>query len=74
MPGDTEVYCVYRSNFDMGKITKSDLSFGPVREVDLTAGFDFDSTNNVFASNKKFGHGSGPSSGSRSPTASGTWA
>jgi nucleoside-specific outer membrane channel protein Tsx len=55
VPGDTEVYCVYRSNFDIGKITKSDLSFGPVREIDLTAGFDFDSTNNAFASNKKFG-------------------
>jgi nucleoside-specific outer membrane channel protein Tsx len=54
VPGDTEVYCVYRSNFDLGKIFKTNMAFGPVREVDLTVGFDFDSTDNEFASNKKF--------------------
>jgi nucleoside-specific outer membrane channel protein Tsx len=54
VPGDTEVYVVYRSNLDLGKVTKKDLGFGPVREVDFTAGFDFDSTDNQFASNKKF--------------------
>jgi nucleoside-specific outer membrane channel protein Tsx len=54
VPGDTEVYIVYRSNFDLGKIFKTDLSFGPVREVDFTVGFDFDSTDNQFASNKKY--------------------
>ena len=54
VPGDTEVYCVYRSNFDLGKIFKTNMGFGPVREVDLTVGFDFDSTDNYFASNKKF--------------------
>ena len=54
VPGDTEVYVVYRSNFDLGKIFKTNMSFGPVREVDFTAGFDFDSTDNQFASNKKF--------------------
>ena len=55
VPGDTEVYIVYRSNFDLGRIFKTDLGFGPVREIDLTAGFDFDSTDNQFASNKKYG-------------------
>jgi len=54
VPGDTEVYVVYRSNFDLGKIFKTNMAFGPVREVDFTVGFDFDSTNNYFASNKKF--------------------
>jgi hypothetical protein len=54
VPGDTEVYVVYRSNFDLGKIFKTNLAFGPVREVDFTVGFDFDSTDNLFASNKKF--------------------
>jgi nucleoside-specific outer membrane channel protein Tsx len=54
VPGDTEVYVVYRSNFDLGKIFKTKMAFGPVREVDFTVGFDFDSTDNQFASNKKF--------------------
>jgi len=54
VPGDTEVYVVYRSSFDLGKIFKTKMAFGPVREVDFTVGFDFDSTDNQFASNKKF--------------------
>ena len=54
VPGATEVYCVYRTSLNLGKIFKTDLSFGPVREVDFTAGFDFDSKDNQFASNKKF--------------------
>ena len=53
VPGNTEVYVVYRSSFDLGKIFKTNLSFGPVREVDFTVGFDFDSQDNHFASNKK---------------------
>ena len=54
VPGDTEVYVVYRSSFDLGKILKTNMAFGPVREVDFTVGFDFDSVDNQFASNKKF--------------------
>ena len=54
VPGDTEVYCVYRTSLDLGKTFKTSMAFGPVREVDFTAGFDFDSTDNNFASNKKF--------------------
>ncbi len=54
VPGATEVYVVYRSNFDLGKIFKTNMAFGPVREVDFTVGFDFDSTDNLFASNKKY--------------------
>ena len=54
VPGATEVYVVYRSSFDLGKVFKTNMGFGPVREVDFTVGFDFDSTDNQFASNKKF--------------------
>ena len=54
VPGDTEVYVVYRSSFDLGKIFKTNMAFGPVRQVDFTVGFDFDSCDNEFASNKKF--------------------
>jgi nucleoside-specific outer membrane channel protein Tsx len=53
VPGDTEVYVVYRSDFNLGKIFKTNMAFGPVREVDFTVGFDFDSCDNAFASNKK---------------------
>jgi nucleoside-specific outer membrane channel protein Tsx len=53
VPGNTEVYVVYRSSFDLGKIFKTNMKFGPVREVDFTVGFDFDSQDNYFASNKK---------------------
>jgi nucleoside-specific outer membrane channel protein Tsx len=53
VPGNTEVYVVYRSSFDLGKIFKTNMGFGPVREVDFTVGFDFDSQDNQFASNKK---------------------
>ena len=54
VPGNTEVYVVYRTSLDLGKVFKTDLGFGPVREVDFTAGFDFDSQDNAFASNKKY--------------------
>ena len=53
VPGNTEVYVVYRSAFDLGKIFKTKMAFGPVREVDFVVGFDFDSQDNQFASNKK---------------------
>jgi hypothetical protein len=54
VPGATEVYVAYRSNFDLGKIFKTKMSFGPVRETDFTVGGDFDSKDNQFGSNKKF--------------------
>jgi nucleoside-specific outer membrane channel protein Tsx len=54
IPGDNEVYVLYRSSFDLGRITRTSLAFGPVREVDLTVGFDFDSTDNKYATNKRF--------------------
>jgi nucleoside-specific outer membrane channel protein Tsx len=54
VPGDTEVYVAYRTTLDLGKVFKTNMAFGPVRAVEFTAGFDFDSTDNMFASNKKY--------------------
>lgn len=52
--GASEVYVVYRGSLSLGKISKSDLSFGPVRDVSVTAGFDFNAKNNTFASKKRY--------------------
>ena len=52
--GANEVYVVYRGSLSLGKIHKRDLSFGPVRDISLTAGFDFNSKDNAFASKKRF--------------------
>ncbi|WP_306590830.1 hypothetical protein [Geothrix sp. 21YS21S-4] len=51
--GAHEVYAVYRGSLSMGKIHKKDFSFGPVRDVSVTAGFDFNSKDNTFASRKR---------------------
>lgn len=52
--GANEVYVVYRGSLSLGKIHKKDLGFGPVRDISLTAGFDFNSKDNAFASKKRF--------------------
>lgn len=52
--GAAEVYVVYRGSLSLGKLTRTDLGFGPVRDVSLTAGFDFNSKNNAFASKKRY--------------------
>jgi nucleoside-specific outer membrane channel protein Tsx len=36
-----EVYVVYRNTLDLSKVTGSSYKFGPVRDVGITAGFDF---------------------------------
>jgi len=51
--GNTEVYVVYRTALDLGKVFKTNMAFGPVKAVEFVAGFDFDSQDNQFASNKK---------------------
>jgi len=51
--GASEVYVVYRGSLSLGKITKKDMSFGPVRDLSITAGFDFNAKNNAFASKKR---------------------
>lgn len=39
--GAQEVYVVYRHKLDIGKLRGSDIRFGPVRGLGLTAGFDW---------------------------------
>lgn len=51
--GATEVYVVYRGSLSLAKLTRRDLSFGPVRDVSLTAGLDFNSKNTAFAPAKR---------------------
>ena len=52
--GANEVYVVYRTAMSLGKVSGKDLGFGPVRDLSFTAGFDFNSKNNAFASKKRF--------------------
>jgi len=52
--GANEVYALYRGSLSLGKLTKTDLGFGPVRDISLTAGFDFNAKDNAFASKKRF--------------------
>lgn len=52
--GANEVYVVYRGSLSLGKLHKKDLGFGPVRDISLTAGFDFNAKDNAFASKKRF--------------------
>ena len=39
--GAMELYVVYRHTLDVGKISGSNLKFGPIRGLGVTAGFDF---------------------------------
>ena len=49
-----EVYAVFRSVVSGNKVTGSKMfSFGPIRDVGLLAGFDFDTQDDAFASYKK---------------------
>ena len=52
--GANEVYVVYRGALSLGKIHKTDLGFGPVRDISITGGFDFNAKDNTFASKKRF--------------------
>lgn len=51
--GATEVYVTYRHQFHLGKLFDKDLSFGPVKEVGITAGFDLNTKNTAFAPAKR---------------------
>lgn len=49
-----EIYALYRHTLDIGKVSGKDLSFGPVRGVGLTAGFDWNTKNDPgYASRKR---------------------
>lgn len=51
--GATEAYIIYRHQFFASKIFDTDLSFGPVKDVALTAGFDLNTKNTAFAPRKR---------------------
>ena len=51
--GATEFYATYRHQLSMGKVFDTDLSFGPVKDVALTAGFDLNTKNTAFGPRKR---------------------
>ncbi|MDV2858413.1 hypothetical protein [Oceanimonas sp. CAM02] len=51
--GATEAYLTYRHQLHLGKIFDQDFSFGPVKEVALTAGFDLNTKNTEVAPRKQ---------------------
>ncbi len=51
--GATEFYLTYRHQFHLGKLLDKDLSFGPVKEIGITAGFDLNTKNTRFAPAKR---------------------
>lgn len=51
--GATEYYIVYRQLLSLGKVFDTPLAAGPVRDIALTAGFDWNSKDNRFAPRKR---------------------
>lgn len=51
--GAFEAYVTYRHQLHLGKIFDADLSFGPVKELGLTAGFDANTKNTSFGPRKQ---------------------
>ncbi len=51
--GAQEVYAVYRRLFDLQKITGTNYAFGPVKNVGVTAGFDWNTKNDSYGSKKR---------------------
>ncbi|MBR9830465.1 MAG: hypothetical protein GYB41_17840 [Oceanospirillales bacterium] len=51
--GALEAYLTYRHQLHLGKVFDKDLSFGPVKEVALSAGFDLDTKNTAVAPRKQ---------------------
>ena len=51
--GASEFYLTYRHQFHLGKLFDKDLSFGPVKEMGITAGFDLNTKNTAFAPAKR---------------------
>jgi nucleoside-specific outer membrane channel protein Tsx len=48
-----EVYVAYRRLIDLQKVTGKSYAFGPVKNVGVTAGFDFNTKNDFYASKKR---------------------
>ncbi|MEY5099893.1 MAG: hypothetical protein RJA36_2612 [Pseudomonadota bacterium] len=51
--GAQEIYITYRNQLSMGKAFDLPTKVGPLSDVALTAGFDFNSKNTAFAPNKR---------------------
>jgi nucleoside-specific outer membrane channel protein Tsx len=51
--GAQEVYAVYRRLFDLKKITGNTYAFGPVKNMGVTAGFDWNTKNDTYGSKKR---------------------
>ena len=51
--GAQEVYVVYRRLFELQKVTVKSYGFGPVKYVGVTAGFDWNTKNDSYASKKR---------------------
>ncbi|WP_375739448.1 hypothetical protein [Pseudomonas boanensis] len=51
--GATEAYLTYRNQLHYGRIFDQPLAFGPVKDMALTAGFDYNTKNSEFAPNKR---------------------
>lgn len=51
--GATEAYLVYRHQLHAGKVVGESLSFGPVKDVALSGGFDLNTKNTAFAPRKR---------------------
>lgn len=51
--GAQEVYVVYRRLFDLQKITGNSFAFGPVKDMGITAGFDWNTKNDAYGSKKR---------------------
>ena len=51
--GAQEAYLVYRHTLDIGKLRGADIKFGPVRGMGVTAGFDWNTKNDVGYNSRK---------------------
>lgn len=51
--GAQEVYAVYRRLFDLKKITGNTYAFGPVKNMGVTVGFDWNTKNDSYGSKKR---------------------
>ena len=51
--GAHEAYAVYRHTLDIGKLRGADMSFGPVSGIGATAGFDWNTKNDVGYNSRK---------------------
>jgi nucleoside-specific outer membrane channel protein Tsx len=51
--GAQEAYLVYRHTLDLGKLSGNELKFGAIRGVGLTAGFDWNTKNDVGYNSRK---------------------